>query len=39
MLLANTIPRAFLPVSETSPHSEQPTLAFNFEYKKREMVN
>jgi hypothetical protein len=32
MLLANTIPRAFLPVSETSPDTGQLTLAFNFEY-------
>jgi hypothetical protein len=32
ILLANTIPRAFLPVSETSPDTGQLTLALNFEY-------
>jgi hypothetical protein len=31
ILLANTIPRAFLPVSETSPDTGQLTLALNFE--------
>jgi hypothetical protein len=31
ILLANTIPRAFLPVSETSPDTGQLTLVFNFE--------
>jgi hypothetical protein len=32
MLAILTIPRAFLPVSETSPDTGQLTLALNFEY-------
>lgn len=32
MLLANTTPRAFLPVPETSPDTGQLTLELNFEY-------